>query len=55
MLEVLRRLLSIVTVDKQEKEFKNKVLGTTSSFSSVELVKNAVFDVNQLEQYLQSG
>lgn len=53
MLEVLRCLLSIVTVDKQGEELKNKVLGTTSYFSSV--VKNAVFDVYQMEQYLQSA
>lgn len=52
MLKVLRRLLSIVTVDKQMEEFKNKVLGTTSTLVLWSWFKNAVFDVNQMEQYL---
>lgn len=55
MLEVFRCLLSIVSVDKQEAEFKNIALGTTCRFSSVELVKNTVFDGNQMEEYLQSA
>jgi len=36
-------------------DLKKKVLGTPYYFSSVELIKNAVFDVNQMKQYLQSA
>lgn len=55
MMEVLRHLLPIVTFEKQEEGFKTKILGTPYYFSSAELIRNAVFDVKQMKQYLQSA